>query len=81
MLLGGLGGAVMPLEVLPGWVQTIAPFTPAYWAMRGHRSIFLEQGGLAEVALPAAVLLAAAGVLAVLATTRFRVDETKEFFA
>ncbi len=81
MLLGGLGGALMPLEALPGWAQTIAPLSPAYWAMRGHRSVFLEQGGVGDVLLPVGVLVAAGCVLAVLASMRFRVDETKEFFA
>ena len=60
---------------------TIGPFTPAYWAMRGHRAIFLDGGGVADVLLPVAVLLAAAVVLAVLGAWRFRADETKEFFA
>ncbi len=81
MLVGGLGGALMPLEALPGWVQTVAPLSPAYWAMRGHRSVFLEQGGVADVLLPVGVLMAAGAVLAAAATVRFRVDETKEFFA
>ena len=35
MMLGGIGGAVTPLFLLPTWAQTIAPLTPAYWAMSG----------------------------------------------
>lgn len=81
MAFAGLGGALVPLEQLPGWARAIAPVTPAYWAMRGHRSIFLDEGGISQVALPAAVLLGAAVVLSLLASIRFRVDETKEFFA
>lgn len=30
MLLGFAGGAMMPLESLPGWVQAISPLTPLY---------------------------------------------------
>ncbi len=81
MVLGGLGGALVPLEQLPGFAQTIAPATPAYWAMEGHRSVFLEQGGLVDVALPVGVLLGASVVIGLLAANRFRADETKEFFA
>jgi ABC-2 type transport system permease protein len=81
MLFGGLGGALVPFEGLPGWAQTIAPFTPAYWAMRGHRSVFLEQGSVGDVLLPFGVLMAAAVVLGAFGVARFRVDETKEFFA
>ncbi len=81
MVFGGLGGALVPVEQLPGWAQAIGPFTPAYWAMKGHRSVFLEQGSVADVAVPAAVLLAASVVLGGLGAIRFRADETKEFFA
>jgi len=81
MLLGGLGGALVPLEQLPGFAQTIAPVTPAYWAMEGHRSVFLESGGVGDVAIPVAVLFGSSIVIALLAANRFRADETKEFFA
>ncbi len=81
MLFAGLGGALVPIFALPGWAQTLAPFTPAYWAMEGHRKIFLEQGTVADVLRPAGVLMAAAAVLGALGVVRFRVDETKEFFA
>ncbi|MEM7275735.1 MAG: ABC transporter permease [Actinomycetota bacterium] len=81
MVFGGLGGAVVPFEQLPGWAQAIAPLTPAYWAMEGHRAVFLEEGTVTDVLVPAGVLLAAAAVLAALGVARFRLDETKEFFA
>ncbi len=81
MVFGGLGGALVPREQLPGWAQAVAPFTPSYWAMEGHRAVFLEPGGLADVAKPVGVLFVATLVLAGLAVKKFRVDETKEFFA
>ncbi len=81
MLFGGLGGALVPLEQLPGWARAVAPITPSYWAMEGHRAVFLEPGGLADVAKPVGILFGAALVLAAVAVKKFRVDETKEFFA
>ncbi len=81
MVLGGLGGALVPLDQLPGWAQGIAPATPQYWAMEGHRRVFLEGGGLIDVLVPVAVLVGAGLVLGLLAAVRFRADETKEFFA
>lgn len=81
MVFGGLGGALVPFEQLPEFARAIAPITPAYWAMRGHRSVFLEAGGLADVALPVLVLFGAATVIGGFASIRFRADETKEFFA
>ena len=81
MLIGGLGGAVTPVEFLPGWAQAIAPATPAYWAMKGFRRVTLEPGGLADVAGPVAVLLAFTVVFAVIAVLRFQVEDTKVSWA
>ncbi len=81
MVMGGIGGALVPIELLPGWAQGLAPFTPHYWAMEGHLSLFLESGGLGDI-WPSLVVLTTIGVVAsALATIRFRADETKEFFA
>lgn len=54
---------------------------PSYWAMRGYRSTVLDDGGLAEVALPVTVLLAFAVGFSALAWMRFRVEETKVSWA
>ncbi|MEO6987027.1 MAG: ABC transporter permease [Aquihabitans sp.] len=81
MLLGGLGGAVAPVELLPGWAQAVAPAMPTYWAMRGFRSVTMAPGGLADVALPIAVLLAFAIVFVVIAVNRFQVEATKVSWA
>ena len=81
MVFGGLGGALVPFEQLPGWAQAVAPVTPHYWAMQGHRKIFLQQGTFGDVAKAFFVLVAIGLVAAVLGAFRFRADETKEFFA
>ena len=44
MLLGGLGGALVPVRELPKWVQPLAPVSPVNWAMEGYRNVIL--GGL-----------------------------------
>jgi ABC-2 type transport system permease protein len=81
MVLGGIGGALVPVEQLPGWAEAIAPATPQYWTMEGHRAVFLEDGGVGDV-LTSVLVLVGIGVMAAgLAAVRFRVDETKEFFA
>ncbi len=81
MLLGGLGGAVTPVEFLPGWAQAVAPATPAYWAMRGFRSVLFDGEGLASVALPVGVLLGFSVVFIAVAARRFRIEETKVSWA
>jgi ABC-2 type transport system permease protein len=81
MAFAGLGGALVPVSQLPGWARVIAPITPTYWAMRGHNSVFLGGGGVSDVLFPTTVLLGAAVLMGALTTVRFRVDETKQFFA
>ena len=35
VLFGAIGGALVPINVLPRWARAVAPATPTYWAMRG----------------------------------------------
>lgn len=70
--LAGLGGALTPLSVMPGWALVIAPATPSFWAMRGFQAAILEDGGLAMAATSAGVLLLFAAALGALAAWRFR---------
>jgi ABC-2 type transport system permease protein len=77
VLFGAIGGALVPLNVLPDWARTIAPATPTYWAMRGFRSVILDAQGLSGVAAPIGVLLAMTLLFAGIALRRLRFDETK----
>lgn len=77
MVLGGIGGSLVPVALLPGWAQAVAPVAPHYWALRGFRTVTLEGKGFASVLVPVAVLLGVAAVLAALAMARFRFDEPK----
>jgi len=77
MVLGGLGGAVTPVESLPGWAQAIAPFTPTYWAMQGFTDVIIDGAGVAQLWVPLGVLAAFTGGFLVVATLRFRVEDAK----
>lgn len=77
VLFGAIGGALVPLSVLPGWARTIAPVTPTYWAMRGFRSVILDGQGLGAVAAPVGVLLGMAALCAAVAFARLRLDDNK----
>jgi len=81
MLLGGLGGAVTPVEFLPGWAQAVAPATPAYWAMRGFRAVTIDSGGIGDVLLPLAVLAGFTVAFTVVALVRFEVEDAKVSWA
>jgi ABC-2 type transport system permease protein len=80
MVFAGLGGALAPVSLLPSWLATLSPALPSYWAMRGYRAVILQGGGLSEVMLPAAVLLAFAAGFVVLALGRFRFEEPKAYW-
>ena len=75
MLLAGISGAFVPHELLPGWARAVSPVAPQYWALRGYRTVILEGGGFASVALPIVMLAAIAAFASVLALLRFRFDE------
>ncbi len=81
LLFAGLGGAITPLSLLPGWARTIAPGAPSYWAMRGYRSVILGHAGLGDVIEPVAMLTAFAAVSLMVAGTRLRFEQTKTSFA
>ena len=80
VIFGAIGGALVPLEGLPGWAHRIAPATPTYWAMRGFRSVILSGGSLGSQLLPVVVLAAMSTGLALVVLARFRLDDAKIAF-
>lgn len=79
IVFAGIGGALVPLAVLPEWVQNIAPFVPTYWAMEGFLDVILEGAGIAEVITPSLVLLGFSAIFTAVAALRFRFEETKVY--
>jgi ABC-2 type transport system permease protein len=57
-----IGGSFWPLEIVSPFMQTLARFTPAGWAMIGLTDVVARNQGLAAAALPIAVLLGFAAV-------------------
>jgi ABC-2 type transport system permease protein len=75
LVLAGAGGAISALDLLPPWVQKLAPASPVYWTLKGYRVAILGQGSATG---PILVLTAfATGLLAATAAT-FRSYDTKE---
>lgn len=79
LLLGGLGGALSPVGLLPGWAQTVGRGTPIYWALRGLRGA-LEAQPLSDRLFPLGVLLVFATVSFTLAVLLFRAEDVKRFY-
>lgn len=81
MVFAGVGGALTPVSLLPGWAQAIAPFTPTYWAMRSFKLTVLDGAGLDAVYGPVLVLFGFAVFFGLVAAFRFRVEEEKAYWA
>lgn len=72
MLFSSMGGAFVPLGMLPHWVSVVAPLSPGYWAARGLRAALT--GDAAPVGAACGILLAVALICGVLASVRLRVS-------
>lgn len=70
MLLSSLGGALVPLAVLPHWVRSVAPASPGYWVARSMRAAFA--GDAHGVLLGCLVLAAVAVACGAIASMRLR---------
>jgi ABC-2 type transport system permease protein len=77
----GLGGAVVPHALLPGWVRALSPISPSYWAMAGFHGVIVKGWGWIDTLRPAAVLVGEAAVFAAVAVAHFRTDERKVSFS
>ena len=77
ILFAGLGGALAPIAVMPGWLQVVAKVTPGYWAMEGFRSVIIFGHGVGGALQPMLVLFGYSAVFGVIAWRRFRIEESK----
>ena len=80
VLFGAIGGALVPISVIPGWARAIAPATPTYWAMRGFRDVILTSGGFGVTVAPVAVLLMMSALFVAVSLVTFRVGDVKTAF-
>jgi len=61
MALSALGGAWWPIEIVPGWMRSLAHALPTYWGMQGFQDIVSRGLGLSAV-LPESGILMLFGV-------------------
>ncbi len=79
IMLGAIGGAMVPFGQLPDWLQKVSPFTPTYWIMRGYNDLMIEGEPWTATLYPAGVVLAFTAFCAILARRRFNPDDVKQF--
>jgi ABC-2 type transport system permease protein len=68
LILGAIGGVMVPKMVMPAAMQTASLISPMSWALEGCWDILLRGGGPVDV-LPEAAALAGFGIVAFLAAT------------
>ncbi len=71
LVLAALGGAMAPVEIFPDPMQTIARFTPHFWAIEGLQSS-LTDGDAGSLAQPLVILAAIATAVLVVSTSLYR---------
>jgi ABC-2 type transport system permease protein len=74
MGLSALGGAYVPVALLPAWARAVAPVTPTFWAVRGFRVAFLPSYSLTSALASAAVLAGLALLFGLAAASRLRAE-------
>lgn len=72
LVLAALGGSMVPLEVFPDTMRTIAHLTPHAWANEGFADLLRHGGGLADLGRELGVLLVYAAVLLAASTWLLR---------
>jgi ABC-2 type transport system permease protein len=74
LIMAALGGCWWPSEITPEWLQRVGLVLPTGWAMEGLHRIMSWGGGVQDVLLPSAVLLAFALVAFLVAARRLRLE-------
>jgi ABC-2 type transport system permease protein len=67
-----LGGGMVPLAVMPSWMQSLSVISPVRWMILSYEGAIWRGFSIAEMALPCAVLLAIGGVFFTLGARRFQ---------
>jgi ABC-2 type transport system permease protein len=72
VLMGALGGIMVPTFVMPAAMQRVAAFSPMNWGLRALLDVLLRQAGVAQVLPQIGWLLAFAALMLALAGWLFR---------
>jgi ABC-2 type transport system permease protein len=72
LMLAALGGSMVPLEIFPDTMVTVAHFTPHAWGNDAFATLIRHGGGVADIWTELAVLTAYGVVLVALSSSVFR---------
>jgi ABC-2 type transport system permease protein len=68
IVLGALGGCMVPLEVFPPAMETVAHAVPHFWAVRAWQQLIFDGAGVGTI-LPSLAVLAATATVAIAVAT------------
>jgi ABC-2 type transport system permease protein len=77
LMLAALGGSMVPLEIFPDTMVTIAHFTPHAWGNDAFATLIRHSGGVADIVTELAVLTAYGLALVALSSAVFRRSLTR----
>ena len=77
LMLGALGGSMVPLEIFPDTMVKIAHLTPHAWGNDAFATLIRHGGGVADITKELAVLTAYGMALVALASAVFRRSLTR----
>ncbi len=72
LLFAVIGGALLPLFLLPDWMQFLSRFTPHFWAMQSLHDLMFRGRDLADVAFKLSILAVFAVIPLTLGFLRFQ---------
>ena len=58
LILSMIGGGMIPLFILPGWMRTISHFSPVKWSILAMEGAVWRQFTVGEMLLPCGILWA-----------------------
>ena len=75
VMMGMIGGAMIPLFVMPGWMQAVSNFSPVKWAIVAFEGAIWRDFSYAEMMNPVLILLAIGLVAFILGTRMVKLEE------
>ncbi|WP_203363926.1 ABC transporter permease [Bacillus sp. REN10] len=75
LTLAALGGTMVPLFIMPEFMQKIALITPHAWALIGYQDLLVRGQGLEDIFLNIFVLFCIGTVLTAISTFKMKLDQ------
>ncbi len=72
LVLAAVGGMMVPVFVMPEWMQRLARLSPHFWALQGYQDVIVRGLGVQDVLPEVGVLLGFAAAFYAFALARFR---------